>query len=64
MKITTCLLLLLNQERGNTCELVSSLSAYKSICIVYLEQNFLSYMISMVVTKGIYRGADGHISKR
>ena len=28
MKITTCLLVLLNQSRDNACELVSSLSAY------------------------------------
>ena len=48
MKITTCLLVLLNQSRANACELVSSLSAYER-SLVYLEHNFHSYMIAMVI---------------
>ena len=46
-ELTTCLLVLLNQQRDNASELAMSLSAYES-SLFYLEQNFHSYMISMV----------------
>ena len=42
MKITTCLLILLNQSRDNACELVSFLTAYES-SHVYLEKNSILY---------------------
>ena len=51
MKITTCLLVLINQLRkldnSFSCELVSSLSAYES-CLIYLEQSCQSYIIPML----------------
>ena len=50
MKITTCLLVLINQLRkldnSFSYELVSSLSAYES-CLIYLEQSCQSYIIPM-----------------
>ena len=50
MKITTCLLVLINQLRkwdnSFSCELVSSLSAYES-CLIYLEQSCQSCIIPM-----------------
>ena len=53
MKITTCLLVLINQQRelvnSFSCELVSSFSAYE-IILIYLEQSFHSYMIPMEKT--------------
>ena len=49
MKITTCLLVLINQLRkwdnSFSCELVSSLSAYES-CLIYLEQSCHSILSS------------------
>ena len=64
MKITTCLLVLINQLRkwdnSFSCELVSSLSAYES-CLIYLEQSCHSilsssmrrYFIVLLFLKGI-----------
>ena len=55
MKITTCLLVLINQLRkldnSYSCELVCSLSAYES-CLIYLEQSCQSYIIPMDRTEG------------
>merc|ERR1711867_240160 len=52
MKITTCLLVLINQLRkldnSFSCELVSSLSAYES-CLIYLEQSCHSILSSSMV---------------
>ena len=49
MKITTCLLVLINQLRkwdnSFSCELVSSLSAYES-CLIYLEKSCHSILSS------------------
>ena len=51
MKITTCLLVFINQlrklENSFSCELFSSLSACES-CLIYLEQSCQSYMIPMI----------------
>jgi len=58
MKITTCLLVLINQLRkwdnSFSCELVSSLSAYES-SLIYLEQSCHSILSSsMVKTKIVW----------
>ena len=58
MKITTCLLVLINQLRkwdnSFSCELVSSLSAYES-CLIYLEQSCHSILSSSMLDTHVER---------
>ena len=57
LKITTCLLVLINQlkkwDNSFSCELVSSLSAYES-CLIYLEQSCHSILSSSMPQPTVY----------
>ena len=53
MKITTCLLVLINQSRAESCEFVSSLSAHDS-SQREIQETGVSYMITMVQTKSLH----------
>ena len=57
MQITSCLLLLINQSGAESCQFVSSLSAYES-SLVYLEKNCCSYIIPMGGVKELQLRAD------